>query len=75
MIRKTDIDATFWHIRINGQIESTSILIVENISLLCLCINFGTTPAPAEYTAVSKAAIDLGDDLLRDKLWDAKEIK
>ena len=33
------------------------------------------TPAPVEYTTVSKAAIDLGNDILRDKSWDYTEIQ
>ena len=31
---------------------------------------FDTTPAPAQYTTVSEAAIDLGNGLLGDKSWD-----
>ena len=36
---------------------------------------FGTTPTPAEYTAISEAAIDLGNDLLQDQSWDTDDLK
>ena len=32
-------------------------------------MNFGTTPAPAEYTTISEAKVDLGNDLLTDASW------
>ena len=35
---------------------------------------FGTTPAPAEYTTVSEAAIDLGNDLFQDESWDTDDL-
>ena len=35
---------------------------------------FGTTPAPAEYTTISEAAIDLGDNLLQDQPWDIDDL-
>ena len=35
---------------------------------------FGTTTAPAEYTTVSEAAIDLGNDLPRDESWVTDEL-
>ena len=35
---------------------------------------FGTTPAPAEYTTISEAAIDLGKDLLQDQSWDTNDL-
>ena len=38
-------------------------------------LSFGTTPAPAEYTTISEAAIDLGNDLLQDQYWDTNDIK
>ena len=35
---------------------------------------FGTTPAPAEYTTVSEAAKELGNDILRDESWDTDDL-
>ena len=35
---------------------------------------FVTTPAPAEYTTVSEALIDLGNDLLWDESWDTDDL-
>ena len=35
---------------------------------------FGTTPAPAEYTNISEAAIDIGNDLLQDQSWDTNDL-
>ena len=35
---------------------------------------FGTTPAPAEYTTISEAAIDLGNDLLQDQSWETDDL-
>ena len=35
---------------------------------------FGTTPVPAEYTTISEAAIDLGNDLLQDQYWDTNDL-
>ena len=38
-------------------------------------LSFGTTTVPEEYTTVSEAAIDLGNNLLRDKPWDIDDLK
>ena len=35
---------------------------------------FGTTPAPVDYTTISEATIDLGNDLLQDKSWDTNDL-
>ena len=35
---------------------------------------FGTTPAQAECPTVSEAAIDLGNNLLRDEYWDTDDL-
>ena len=37
-------------------------------------LSFGITPAPAEYTTISEAAIDLGNDLLQDQSWDTNDL-
>ena len=47
--------------RINMHLNS------KKIDFLCLRLPFGTTPAPSEYTTVSEASIDLGNNLLRDE--------
>ena len=48
--------------------------IVNELAFLCLSLPFGTTPAPSEYTTISEAAIDLGNDLLRSESWDTDDI-
>ena len=75
LIGKTGMDAAYRHIRANSWIASTFISIVDNISLLCLRLPFGTTPAPANYTTVSEAEIEPLNDLLRRSFWDATEIQ
>ena len=64
LIGKTDLDAAYRRIHANATTTSTCIAIVNELALLCLRLSFGITPAPAEYTTVSEAAIDLGNDLL-----------
>ena len=71
LIGKTDIDAAYRRIRANARIASTFISIVENLSLLCLHLPFGTTPEPVDYTTVSEAKNEPLNDLLRIALWDA----
>ena len=62
-----NLDAAYYHIHANTRISSTCIAIVDNFYVLFLCLLFGTKPAPVEYTTVSEAEIDLGNDLLRGK--------
>ena len=50
------------------------IAIVDETAFLCLRLTFDTTPAPAEYTTVSEAEIDLGNDLLQNEYWDTDNI-
>ena len=38
-------------------------------------LTFGTTPTPAEYTTISDAAIDLGNDPLTDTPWQATDLQ
>ena len=71
LINNTDIDAEYHHIHAIGCITSTCITIVYNLTLLFLLLPFGMTPATVEYTRVSKAEINLGNDLLREKSQDA----
>ena len=44
------------------------------MSFLYLRLPFSTTPAPVQYTTIKKNAIYLGNDLLRDELWDTTYI-
>ena len=53
---------------------STCIVIVEELAFLCLRLPFGTTPAPAEYTTISEAAIYLGNNILQDQSWDTNNL-
>ena len=69
-----DLDTAYRRIHANATTASTCISIVEKPSFLCLRLPFGTTPAPAEYTTVSKAEIDLVNDLLRGKSWDTENL-
>ena len=68
LIGKMDMDAVYRHIHTNTRIASTRIFIVDNLAFLCLLLPFITTLSLVEYTTVRKAAIDLGNDLIRDKL-------
>ena len=74
LIEKTDLDAAYRWIRANATTVLTCTAIVNDLDFLCLSLPFGTTPAPAEYTTVSEAAIRLGNNLLRDESWDTDDI-
>ena len=74
LIGKTDLDAAYRRIHANAKTASTCISIVDELDLLCLRLPFGATPAPAEYTTVSEAEIDLGKDLLQDESWDTDDL-
>ena len=74
LIGKTDLDATYRRIHANAKTASTYIAIVDEIYFICLRLPFGTTPEPAEYTTVSEAAIDLGNDILQDQSWETDDL-
>ena len=74
LIRKTDLNAAYSWIHANATTASTCIAIVDELSFLYLRLPSDTTPAPAEYTTVGEAAIDLGKDLLRDESWDTDDL-
>ena len=74
LIGKTDLDAAYHRIHAHANTASTCIAIVDELALLCLRLTFGTTHAPAEYTTISEAAIDLGNDLLQDQSWDTNNL-
>ena len=73
LIGKIDLDAAYRWIYANATIASTCIAIVDELAFLCLSLPFGTTPAPEEYTTVSEAAIDLGNDILWGESWDTDD--
>ena len=74
IIGKTDLDAAYRWIHAHAKTASTYIAIVDQLAFLCLRLPFGTTPAPAEFTTISEAAIDLGNDLLQDRSWDTDDL-
>ena len=74
LIGNTDLDAAYHRIHANATTASTCISIVDELDFLCLRLPFGTTPTPVEYTTISEAAIDLGNDLLRYESWDTDEL-
>ena len=74
LIGKTDLDKVCLWIHANAKTASTCIAIVDELAFLCLRLPFGATPAPAEYTTVSEAAIDLGNNLLQDQSWDTDDL-
>ena len=75
LIGKTDLDAAYRRIHANSKTASTCIAIVDELAFLCLRLPFGTTPAPAEYATISEAAIDLGNELIKDQSWDKDDFK
>ena len=70
LIEKIDLDAAHRRIHANTTSTLTCIAIFDELDFLCLRLPFGTTPSPAEYITVSEAAIDLGNNLLRDESLD-----
>ena len=74
LIGKTDLDAAYRRINAHAKTASTCIAIVDKLDFLCLRLPFGTTPAPAEYTTISEAAIDLGKNIPQDQSWDTNDL-
>ena len=74
LIGKSDLDAAYRRIHTNSKTALTCIAIVDELAFLCLRLPFSTTSAPAEYTTVSEAAIDLGNDILQDESWDTDDL-
>ena len=73
-IGRTDLDTSYRRIHANVTTTSTCIAIVDDLDFLCLRLTFGNTPVPAEDNTVSKAIIDLGNDLLQDESWDTDDL-
>ena len=67
---KMVLDAAYRQIHANATTTSNCIGILDKLDFFCLRSHIGTTPAPAEYTTINEAAIDIGNDLLRDDYWD-----
>ena len=74
LIGKIDLDAAYRQIHANATTTSTCIAILDELDLFSLRLPFGTTTAPEEYTTVSEAAIDLGNNILQDKSWDTDDL-
>ena len=74
IIGKKDLDVAYRRIHAHANTASTCISIVDELAFLCLRLPFGTTPAPAEYTTISEAAIDLGKYILQDQSWDTNDL-
>ena len=74
LIGKTDLDAAYGRIHANATTALTCTSIVFELAFLCLRLPFVTTPALAEYTTVSEAAIELGNNLLRDESLDTDNL-
>ena len=66
LIGETDLDTSYRRIHANEQIASTCITIIENLSLLCIQLTFGTAPVLTEYTTFIKAEIELINNILTD---------
>ena len=74
LIGKTDLDADYRRIHANGTTVSTCIAIVDELAFTCLKLTFGDTTSPEEYTIVSEATIELGNDPPREESWDKYDL-
>ena len=74
LIGKTDLDAAYRRIYANAKTALTCIAIVGELYFICLRLPFDITPAPAEYTTISEAEIDLGNDLIQDQYWNTDDL-
>ena len=70
LVVNTYLEAAYRRIHVNEITVLTSKSIVDETDFICLRLTFVTKPAPVEYTTVSKAAIYLEKNLLRDEYWD-----
>ena len=68
------MDAAYHQIHVNATTALTCIAVVDNLAFLCLRLPFDTTPAPEQYTTISEAAIDLGNNILQDESWDTDDL-
>ena len=74
LIGKIDLESAYLWIHANATTVPTWIAIVDEKAFLWLRLTFGITPATAEYTNVSEAAIDPGNNILRDVSWDTDDL-
>ena len=74
LVGKKDLDEAYLRIHANAKIAQTFIAIVYELAFLCLRLPIGTTPTPEEYTTVSEAEIDLGNDIIWDESWDTDDL-
>ena len=44
---------------------------MEILAFLCPFFTFGATTTPEEYSTISESAIDIDNDPLMEKSWDA----
>ena len=75
LIGKTDLETAYLRIYAHANTASTCTEIVDELAFLCLRLPLGTTPAPEEYTTISEAEIDLGNDILQGQSWDTTDLK
>ena len=75
LIGKTDLDEAYLQVNENATTALGCIAILDELDFLYLRLPFGTTPTPAEYTTVSEAAIDIGNNLLEDESWNIDDLK
>ena len=74
LIGYTDLDSAYRQIHATVTTAMPCIVIVDQLDFLCLRILFRTTLTPEEYTTLSEAAIDLGNNILRDESWDKDDL-
>ena len=75
LIGKLDLDAAYRRVHANAQIAAICIAVIGTLAFLCMRLTFGNAPAPAEYTTIIESAIELGNNLLADTSWDAKNLR
>ena len=74
LVGKTDLDEAYLRIHANAKIAQTFIACCSWNGRICLRLPIVTTPAPEEYTTVSEAEIDLGNDIIWDESWDTDDL-
>ena len=63
------MDIAYRQIYVYAKTLLTRIAILYKLAFLSMQLPFGTIPVPEEYKYIIEAEIDLGNDLLREKLW------
>ena len=75
LMGETDLDAAYQKIHANLHIVSTCTEIVGKLYFLCLYMTFGTMSSQEEYNTIIEAAIEIGNDILMEISWEAKDLK